>query len=72
MERTPQILRPIKSYNPRAGAPQKLPECCANDKNVTVLWLREDLRCVTCQVCGHKYFRLWAEPGSLGSMFGGR
>lgn len=62
------LLRPV---NPR-GSSQPLPlkECCKNKKNVTVLWLQEDLRVVTCNVCGHKYWRLWAEPGSMGATLG--
>lgn len=69
----PQAVRPIKVRNPRgASSKQMLPPCCANEKNVVVLWLRHDLRLVTCQECGHKYYRLWAEPGSIGAMLRGR
>ncbi len=69
----PQVDRPIKVRNMRgASSAMALPPCCANEKNITILWLRNDLRCITCNECGHKYYRLWAEPGSVGAMLRGR
>lgn len=64
---------PIKQVNVR-GASQRapLPPCCADITNVVQMWTRHDLRLTICKVCGHKYYRLFADPGSLGDMFRGR
>jgi hypothetical protein len=62
------LLRPV---NPRgSNKPLPLKDCCKVQRNLVVLWLQEDLRIIHCQVCNHKYWRLWAEPGSLGAMRG--
>lgn len=50
---------------------QVLPECCADKRNVVELWPRYDLRLIICKICEHKYYRLFAEPGSLGAMMNG-
>lgn len=48
-----------------------LPACCADRSNVITLWPRADLRLVVCKTCGHKYYRFFTEPGSLGAMLRG-
>ncbi len=59
------ILKPV---NPRGSMPLPLKDCCKMKQNMITVWHRADLRCMTCQVCGHKYWRFWAEQGSLGAM----
>ncbi len=49
-----------------------LPLCCQDKESITQYWERPDLRVTICGHCGHKYRRLFAEPGSLGALLGGK
>ena len=67
---TADILMPKHPRRPLTI--KDLPACCQDKRNIIQYWARADLRVTICQYCKHKYQRLFAEPGSLGAMLGGK